>query len=125
MSRKNILFIIILIGVIVAGGILVYRLMQTSQEEKDYLSEQGIKSALALKYNKQVSKVFIDISKENPEYAAGSVKYDQPEGEGGGFLAAKVNGQWQIVYDGNGAVDCQNIKQNYQFPQEILTGYCD
>jgi len=93
--------------------------------EEDCQSIEGIKTALANKYNKTLDKVFIEISHENPQYAAGSVKFGQDEGPGGAFLATKISGTWEIVYDGNGSIDCNKIKQTYEFTQEMLVGFCD
>lgn len=97
--------------------------------EEDCLSGQKIKAALALKYNKPVADVSISIQKENTQYARGSVSFVAkdlpPGGEGGMFLAAKINGEWKLVYDGNGSIDCAKIKKDYQFPQEMLAGFCD
>lgn len=115
-----------------AGGCLIgagYSWCEAKQKclrvfEEDCLSVEGIASALALKHKKQVSEVFVQINKENTKYAVGSVWYGVKEGEAGLFLAAK-NEKWEIVFDGNGSIDCGRIKQEYQFPAEMLTGYCD
>lgn len=93
--------------------------------EEDCLLAEEIKSALAIRHDKEVSKVFIEIKKEDTKYAIGNVWFDQKGGEGGGFLAVKVGDKWEIAYDGNGSINCENIKQNYEFPQEMLIGFCD
>lgn len=93
--------------------------------EEDCLSAQAITSLLAQKYNKKTSEVFFDINKENTKYVVGSVSFGQKGVEGGLVLAAKINDKWTLVYDGNGSIDCTKIKQDYQFPPEMLTGICD
>ena len=93
--------------------------------EEDCESELGMKTALAKKYNKTPDKVFIKISKETPQYASGSVKFDVNDGPGGMFLATKISDKWEIVFDGNGAVNCEQIQSQYLFPVEILEGFCD
>lgn len=93
--------------------------------EEDCQSIEGIKTALASKYNKTLDEIYIKISHENPQYAVGSVKFDQNEGSGGAFLAAKISGKWELIYDGNGSIDCNKIKQTYEFPKEMLIGFCD
>lgn len=115
-----------------AGGCLIgagYSWCEAKQKclrvfEEDCLSVEGITSALALKYKKPVSQVFIEINKENSKYATGSVWFNQKGGEGGVFLATKINDKWELVYDGNGSIDCAKIIKNYQFPQEMLIGFC-
>jgi len=93
--------------------------------EEDCLSIEGITSVLATKHRKLTSEVFIEIIKENTEYAAGQVWYDQRGGEGGVFLATKTEAGWEIVFDGNGSIDCERIKQEYTFPEDMLIGFCD
>ncbi|MDD4271196.1 MAG: hypothetical protein PHF50_00065 [Patescibacteria group bacterium] len=93
--------------------------------EEDCLSAESIKSAIALKYKKPISQVFIRIDKENTEYAKGGVSFAPKGGAGGMFLAAKINGKWELVYDGNGSVDCRKIKANYNFPADMLVNFCD
>jgi spore germination protein GerM len=40
------------------------------------------------------------------------------------FLAVKENDQWKLVYDGNGAAQCDEIEK-YNFPADFLEGICD
>jgi tryptophan-rich sensory protein len=93
--------------------------------EEDCFSNEAIKTALAKKYKKAVSEIFIKIRNENKEYAAGRVKFGNEEGEGGIFLAAKISDKWELIFDGNGSINCQDIKRKYQFPPEFLIGFCD
>jgi len=93
--------------------------------EEDCLSVESIKSLIALKYSKPNSEVFIRIDQENTEYAKGGISFAPEGGPGGMFLAAKINDKWELVYDGNGSIDCDKIKLNYQFPAEMLAGFCD
>lgn len=93
--------------------------------EEDCLSVEAITEIIALKYNKPVSEVFIRIDQENAKYAKGGVSFAPKGGPGGVFLAAKINDKWELVYDGNGSIDCEKIKANYEFPSEMLIGFCD
>lgn len=93
--------------------------------EEDCLSAEAVRSALAQKYNKKPSEVFFDITKENTKHVVGSVSFGQKGVEGGLVMAAKINGKWTLVYDGNGSIDCVKIKRDYQFPAEMLAGICD
>ncbi len=39
------------------------------------------------------------------------------------FLAAKVNDEWQIAFDGNGAVACEDL-EDYNFPSDMIEDVC-
>lgn len=73
--------------------------------------EDALKSALAAHLGMSVSDLTIVISENTGTYARGEV-------DNGYFLAAKVNGQWQIVADGQGALECRVLSQ-YGFPPSM------
>jgi putative hemolysin len=89
-------------------------------------TEKAIQAFLADKYKKPLSEVKVTIQKEAPGYAAGSVLFGQGgPGEGGMWLAVAGN-QWNVVWDGNGNVDCNKMRQQYGFPDTILKpNFCD
>lgn len=87
-----------------------------------------IQFMLAKKYNKNLYEVNVVIKKETENHAAGSVMFgtSNEPGEGGQFLTYKNKEVWTLVYDGNGSVDCENLKSTYNFPDEILQPeFCD
>lgn len=88
---------------------------------------QEIQYALAAKYNKPVDKVKITITKQDGGYVSGSVLFGEGgPGEGGMFLARKAGNIWEVVFDGNGNVDCHKMRQEYGFPDTILKpNFCD
>lgn len=103
--------------------------LRTWEEPCSTENEQAIRQLLAEKYNKPLAEVNVKINKQTADYLAGSVSFvteglPQP-GEGGAFLAVKHDGAWALVYDGNGSIDCDSIKANYQFPADMLVGFCD
>jgi len=90
-------------------------------------TEKAVQAFLAKKYNKSLSEVKVTIQKEAPGFAAGSVSFGQggAAGKGGMWLAVAGN-QWDVVWDGNGAVDCNKMRQQYGFPDTILKpNFCD
>jgi len=91
-------------------------------EEPCYESvQQEVQYILADKYSKNPAEVKITITKNTGSYASGGVLFGQGgPGEGGIFLAMKTGNAWQIVYDGNGSIDCNKMRQEYKFPDEIL-----
>lgn len=111
--------------VILAGSIL---LVYTQNKKAPEMSaEQAIQQVLADKYSKNVADVHITITKQNNTYAGGSVLFGTGgPGEGGMFLARKVGSNWEVVFDGNGSVDCNKMRQDYGFPDDILKpSFCD
>jgi putative hemolysin len=88
--------------------------------------EKAVQAFLANKYKKSLSEVKVTIQKEAPGYAAGSVLFGQDgQGEGGMWLAIAGN-LWDVVWDGNGSVDCNKMRQEYGFPDAILKpNFCD
>lgn len=80
-------------------------------------SAEEIKRLLAEKYPKYAATLSVSVTQETQNYARGGVSFvsGQP---GGFFLAAKINGKWQLVFDGNGQISC-NLS-SYGFPSEML-----
>ena len=89
-------------------------------------TEKAIQAFLANKYKKPLSEVKVTIQKEAPGFAAGSVSFG-PDGSGeGGMWLAVAGNQWDVVWDGNGSVDCKKLRQQYGFPDTILKPkFCD
>ena len=80
-----------------------------------------LKNLFAAKYNRVAANIVINITAEDSTHAMGSVKMAVGE-PGGMFWAAKTNGTWTIVADGNGSVSCSLLNQ-YAFPANMTT-YC-
>ncbi len=83
-----------------------------------------IRYILSLKYEKPVEDVNVTVSKAVDTFVSGSVKFG---GAGGGqFLAYQKDGVWMVVYDGNGSIDCDQMRNEYGFPDVILKpNFCD
>lgn len=89
-------------------------------------TEKAVQEFLANKYNKAISEVKVTIQKEAPGFAAGSVSFSQDGQGGGGMWLAVAGNQWDVVWDGNGAIDCNKMRQLYGFPDSILKpNFCD
>lgn len=88
-----------------------------------FTTEESIKELFAGKYNKKVSAVSLDITKETEDYARGSVTFldEGPLGIGGIFLATKIDGEWMLVFDGNGSFSCEMLR-DYNFPEDMMEG---
>jgi len=101
----------------------------TRNGDKSFTSpttEKAIQAVLAKKYNKQLNEVDVKVTKEVPGFAAGSVLFGQGGvGEGGMWIAVLGN-DWEVVWDGNGNVDCDELRQKYGVPDSILKpAFCD
>lgn len=97
------------------------------EEECIASPKEKIAEALAEKYEKNLNETTISIKYEEENYVRGGVEF-APGGPGnsGMFLAVKLdNGEWKIVYDGNGAPDCVALKGQYKIPSTFLSGICD
>lgn len=72
------------------------------------------------KYQKPAAEVQVTIALATETHARGGVKFGSgAAGEGGNFLAAKVNDKWQLVFDGNGGIACALLRQ-YNFPANMM-----
>jgi hypothetical protein len=87
--------------------------------------EDSIKELFSQKYDKPISEISINITAQDDTHAKGGVNFSPGGmGNGGLFLAVKENGQWKLIYDGNGSVNCPKIRE-YGFTQDLLEGVCD
>lgn len=89
--------------------------------------KEKISQLFAEKYDKKIEDINLVISKQIGDYISGGVKSGADKNAGGGvFLAYKAGDDWQLVFDGNGSVNCQELREKYQFPDEILKpNFCD
>ncbi len=93
---------------------------QSSPTPYQQNTQSKITAFLAKKYQKPISEVHVTVLKEVQGFASGSVLFGQGgPGEGGMWLAVLSNG-WNVVWDGNGNVDCPKMRTTYGFPDTIL-----
>lgn len=88
--------------------------------------ENAIKQLFAQKYDRDTSTINVDIIQSTSEHMSGSVQFIEPDedqptpGNVGGFLAAvNEDGEWVLVFDGNGAIFCSAIEP-FDFPVEMV-----
>lgn len=81
-----------------------------------------IKQLLVVKHGSSAETLNVTVSKREGEFARGGAS---GQGGGGMWLAKKTDNQWELVFDGNGAPDCQELKTVYLFPDSMLLGVCD
>lgn len=84
---------------------------------------QAIKQVLSEKYNRDLSLFQFQIGRAADNHIRGDVVFFDDSGQpiaGAIVLAAKAEGEWQIVFDGNGQIDCA-LAETYGFPEEMIS----
>jgi hypothetical protein len=106
------------------GGAYVYisnkAKTQNNKQKIELSDKQKIEELLSRKFSEPIDMTELTIQKENNDYIIGQTGF----GEGGILvMAARVNGDWELVYTGNAFADCNKLFQ-YNFPIEFLPEYC-
>lgn len=77
-----------------------------------------IKAALFKKNNWPADdSINVTVSTNDGIYASGTAG---GQGGGGYFFAAKTNGEWVIVADGNGTISCASLANYPNFPKTLI-----
>ena len=87
--------------------------------------EQTIKSLLDSKYNLDPSDTKLTLVENRGNYAVGGFNEIASPAGGGQWFAAKVNGEWQIVYDGNGVITCDYLDNYPDYPIDLIPSCWD
>lgn len=116
----------------IAGGQTAYALACARANfaiEPVVSTEEAVQKLFATKYQTKKSAVAVLIEQEATNHVRGSVRIldnvaldpnaQSGQGTGGIFLAAKVNGNWELVFDGQGAISCELV-EGYGFPAEMI-----
>lgn len=76
-----------------------------------------IKKYIALKHSSNEESLTITVSKIEGNYAQGGAS----DGGGGGmWFAAKEDGVWKLVWDGNGVIECSTFTLYPNFPTSMI-----
>jgi hypothetical protein len=82
-----------------------------------------IKAALYKKNNwPNNNAVKVVVNTNDGIYASGTAG---GQGGGGYFYAAKVNGEWKIVADGNGIISCSDLTPYPNYPKSLIPSCFD
>lgn len=84
----------------------------------------NIKSLFVTKYGWNINDIKITIKSNSGEYASGLVQ-NGPELGGGAWFAAKKEGIWVLVWDGNGIIGCTDLKDFSDFPTTLIPNCYD
>ena len=80
-------------------------------------SAEEIEQLFVKKYIQYRKTLSVSVNAEDGNFVRGSVIFE-PGMPGGNFLAVKIDGEWQIVFDGNGQIPC--TLEEYGFPAGML-----
>lgn len=128
---KKVIFIVPVAILLIAGSAATAWYLinnkddNTSQEQATEEQSQDddlatIKSLLAAKHGWDESKIDIVLQKRVGDYATGGAGGKTPQDGGGIWFAAKKNGEWNIVWDGNGSVMCSDLVEFPDYPSELI-----
>jgi hypothetical protein len=77
----------------------------------------AMKAAIVLKRGPDAANMTYTVSKIEGNYAQGGAS---GTGGGGMWFAAKVNGTWNLVWDGNGTILCSDLTAYPEFPTTMI-----
>ncbi len=89
----------------------------TPTVDEEAVLKDVIKKYIALKHNSDENSLTVTVSKIDGDYAQGGVT---DEGGGGMWFAAKENGLWHLVWDGNGVILCSDLSSYPNFPTSMI-----
>ena len=76
-----------------------------------------MKALFVSKYGVSAESWDVKVASTEGNFAKGSVNTN----EGGGmWFAAKINGIWKLIWDGNGVIECDKISPYPTFPEEMI-----
>ncbi len=115
--NKKTLVAILLVGIVIVTGLTIYFI--TNNTSKTETPEQIIKNLLTPE--EKASNPEIKIIKSTDDYIRADLFFNP-----GGYyiLAAKVDGKWQKVLEGNGIPTCKEVIP-YNFPRDIIPSCLD
>lgn len=77
----------------------------------------AVKKGLISRHGQDAQNLTITVSKVDGDYAKGMAS---EQGGGGIWFAAKENGFWTLVWDGNGIITCDDISPYPGFPTSMI-----
>lgn len=77
----------------------------------------AVKKGLVAEHGSDAATMTITVSGVSGGYAKGMAS---AQGGGGMWFAAKVNGAWTLVWDGNGTISCSVLTPYPNFPKTMI-----
>jgi hypothetical protein len=88
----------------------------TASSENDLLIA-AVKAGLITEHGQDAASLNVTVSTIEGNYAKGMAS---EQGGGGLWFAAKVNGNWNLVWDGNGIISCSVLTPYPNFPNSMI-----
>ncbi len=82
--------------------------------------EDQIKAVFVAKYGWNGDNLSISVNQQQGNFAMGGVKDITSPVGGGAWLAVKKDGQWKLLFDGNGTVMCDQV-EGYEVPSSMIS----
>jgi hypothetical protein len=79
-----------------------------------------IMAAIVQKRGAVAQDMVISVNKVEGDYAQGGANSATPGIGGGMWFAARANGVWQLVWDGNGIITCDDLIPYPDFPTDMI-----
>lgn len=77
----------------------------------------AVKAGLITEHGQDAGNMNLTVSLIQGNYAKGMAN---GSGGGGIWFAAKVNGMWKLVWDGNGIIQCSDLTNYPDFPNTLI-----
>lgn len=89
-----------------------------TQMNKEEEVRTAVRAQLIAKHGPDAEALNISVAIIDGGYAKGGTSV---EGMGGGmWFASEVNGMWQLVWDGNGIIECSDLEAYPEFPSTLI-----
>lgn len=112
--RKWLFPLLILVILILVGSFVILKPAKTVNEV--------VAESLAKKYNQPVNNLEVATQANTGTFAKGTVNYKNAGG--GVWFAVKANKDWEVVFDGNGIINCAVVNK-YKLPKDLVPGCVD
>ncbi len=89
-----------------------------AMQDDEIKLEDVIKEQILADSESDGSALKVSVSQVSGDYAKGMASDD---GGGGLWFAAKVNGEWELVWDGNGIIFCSDLTGYPNFPASMIS----
>lgn len=88
----------------------------TGQSDEDVL-KNSVMVGLKEKHGQVAANLNLSVTSIDGDYAKGMAN---ETGGGGLWFAAKVGGVWELVWDGNGIIECSSLASYPDFPSSLI-----
>jgi len=87
--------------------------------EEEILAE-SVKEAIVDRRGGDPNDLEVTVDTIDGDYASGGARNVGAVAGGGMWFAAKVDGKWELVWDGNGTIMCSDLKNYPNFPGRMI-----